>query len=96
MKKLLLLFPMILVVAYLGMGAQSCSEMADDQTKSDNVSQVWSQVHTGMSQNEVRSLLGEPDDTEAEADAEPDDADVDLEAEIDIPDTDLETIEDEA
>jgi hypothetical protein len=57
-----------LVVLVIGItiiaGLASIGNKANhDQATSNRVAQVWSQVHVGQSMNEVRSILGKPDDS---------------------------------
>jgi hypothetical protein len=54
----------IIGVAVIGGIASVGSSVNHDQNTSNRVSQVWSQVHVGQSENQVRSLLGKPDDSQ--------------------------------
>jgi len=52
-----------IVVVLIGIGLFNVGKTVNhDQNTSDRVSSVWSQVQVGMSEDEVRSILGTPDD----------------------------------
>jgi hypothetical protein len=53
------------LLAVMVLTAQSCAEERDDRSSNEVTSDKWSQIELGMTKQEVRSILGEPDEARA-------------------------------
>lgn len=62
LKIIFLVAGAIVFITVIGSCVSLGSKVNHDQNTSNKVSQVISQVHTGMTTDEVKSILGEPDD----------------------------------